>query len=83
MRGATPLLQVTTKEEDVIVGWAYQRPNGGRSYGTTLGHFYRNFQIEAFRKTIVNAILWTSHLKVPQQGANVSLTNAELQLPPK
>ncbi|MCA9032962.1 MAG: ThuA domain-containing protein, partial [Planctomycetaceae bacterium] len=51
---ATPLLQVHTKDQDVIVGWAYERAGGGRAYGTTLGHFYRNFQETAFRRTVVN-----------------------------
>lgn len=83
MKAATPLLQVTTKGEDVIVGWAYERPDKGRAYGTTLGHFYRNFQIEAFRRTIVNAILWTAHVDVPQGGADVTLSEQELALPPK
>ena len=83
MKAGTPLLQVTTKGEDVVVGWAYERPDKGRAYGTTLGHFYRNFQIEAFRRTIVNAILWTAHVDVPPDGAPVDLSEGELQLPPK
>lgn len=83
MKEATPLLQVTTKGEDVVVGWAHERADGGRAYGTTLGHFYRNFQIEAFRKTIVNAILWSAHVDVPKNGADVKLSEADLALPPK
>ncbi|MCA9215807.1 MAG: ThuA domain-containing protein, partial [Planctomycetales bacterium] len=83
MRGAKPLLRVTTKGEDVIVGWAHERPGGGRAYGTTLGHYYRNFQIESFRKTIVNAILWTAHLDVPKNGADVTLDEQDLKLPPE
>lgn len=81
IKAATPILQVTTKGEDVIVGWAYERPDNGRAYGTTLGHFYRNFQIEAFRRTIVNAILWTAHVEVPKDGAPVDLSEEELALP--
>ena len=83
IKGATPLLQVTTKGEKVVVSWAYQRPDNGRAYGTTLGHFYRNFQIPAFRRTIVNAILWTAHVDVPEEGAPVDLSEAQLRLPPK
>jgi hypothetical protein len=83
IKGATPLLQVTTKGQDVVVGWAYERPGNGRAYATTLGHFYRNFQLEAFRRTIVNAILWTAHLEVPPGGAPVDLSEADLKLPPK
>jgi type 1 glutamine amidotransferase len=80
---AQPLLQVTTKGQDVVVGWACERPDGGRAYGTTLGHFYRNFEIEPFRRAIVNAILWTAHVEVPESGARVDVSEDVLQLPPK
>ncbi len=80
---AQPLLQVSTKGQEVIVGWAYERPAGGRSYATTLGHFYDNFQREEFRRTIVNAVLWTARQDVPPDGARVHLSEAELALPPK
>lgn len=80
---ATPLLQVTVRDKPVVVGWAYERPGGGRSFGTTLGHYYRNFQREPFRRMIVNAILWTARAEVPQGGAQVNLSEKELALPPK
>lgn len=80
---ATPMLEVTTKGQKVIVGWAYERPGNGRAYGTTLGHYYSNFQNTAFRRTIVNAILWTAHVEVPKDGAPVELTEKQLALPPK
>ena len=82
MLEATPLLQVTTKGENVIVGWAHERTDGGRAYGTTLGHFYRNFQMEAFRRTIVNAILWSANVDLPTAGSDVELSDEELTLPP-
>jgi type 1 glutamine amidotransferase len=81
---ATPLLRVREKKgKDVTVGWAFERPGGGRSFGTTLGHFYRNFQIEAFRRMVVNAILWSAHLEVPKDGAPVNIPEKALALPPK
>jgi type 1 glutamine amidotransferase len=81
---ATPLLQVRERKgKDVVVGWAFERPGGGRSFGTTLGHPYANFQIEAFRRMIVNAILWSAHVEVPKEGAPVNLSEKELALPPK
>lgn len=81
---ATPLLEVTAPDKPVIVGWAFEREkNDGRSFGTTLGHFYENFQREPFRKMVVNAILWTAHVDLPKEGANVNLTEAELALPEK
>ena len=82
MKEATPLLQVHTRDQDVVVGWVYDRPDGGRAYGTTLGHFYSNFQIEPFRRTIVNAILWTAHVPVPEGGADVTVSEQLIALPP-
>jgi len=81
---ATPLLKVTeSKGQEVIVGWAFERPNQGRSFATTLGHPYRNFQLEPFRRMIVNAILWSAHAEVPRTGAPVNLSEEDLALPKK
>jgi hypothetical protein len=81
---AKPLLQVREKGgKEVIVGWVYEREGGGgRSFATTLGHPYRNFQIEAFRRMIVNGILWSAHVEVPKEGARVDIGEAALELPP-
>lgn len=84
IKQATPLLQVRDKKDkDVIVGWMYERPDGGRAFGTTLGHPYKNFQTEAFRRMIVNAILWSARVEVPAQGAPVNISEEALALPPK
>lgn len=81
---ATPLLQVKERKgNDVIVGWAFERPDGGRSFGTTLGHPYKNFQVEAFRRMLVNAILWAAHVDVPKEGAPVNVPEDVLALPPE
>jgi type 1 glutamine amidotransferase len=84
IKQAKPLLQVRERKgKDVIVGWAFERPDGGRAFGTTLGHPYRNFQIEAFRRMIVNGILWSAHVDVPREGAPVNVSQEALALPPK
>jgi type 1 glutamine amidotransferase len=83
LKGAKPFLQVRDrKDKEVIVGWVFERPDGGRSFGTTLGHPYSNFQIEAFRRMIVNAILWTARVDVPDGGAAVNIDEKDLALPP-
>lgn len=82
-RDAAPLLRVTAGEQEVIVGWAYERDDGGRSFGTTLGHFYRNFQREPFRRMVVNSILWSARVEVPEDGARVDLPEDQLALPKK
>ena len=83
IKSATPLLQVQAGEKTVVVGWAYEREGGGRAYATTLGHFYENFQQEPFRRMVVNSILWSAKLDVPETGAKVDLSEQDLALPPK
>lgn len=54
--------------EKQTVGWAYERPSGGRGFGFTGGHFHRNWQNDNFRKVVLNAILWTAQIDVPKNG---------------
>ncbi|WP_161604263.1 ThuA domain-containing protein [Roseiconus nitratireducens] len=80
---AQPLLEVSVQGQPVTVAWTHQRADGGRSFATTLGHFYRNFQREPFRKMVVNGILWAADVEVPANGADVRLSETSLALPPK
>ena len=50
------------------VAWAYQRPGGGRGFGFTGGHNHVSWQDENFRKVVLNAILWTANVEVPENG---------------
>jgi type 1 glutamine amidotransferase len=60
------------------MAWAYERPAGGRAFGFTGGHFHRNWADEDFRRVVVNAILWTAKVEVPEGGAKVDFDNADL-----
>jgi type 1 glutamine amidotransferase len=61
-----------------ILAWAYERGNGGRSFGFTGGHFHKNWGDENFRRLVTNAILWTAKVEVPRDGAKVELDPADL-----
>ena len=50
------------------VAWAYQRPDGGRGFGFTGAHNHDSWQNEDFRKVMLNAILWTAQVEVPENG---------------
>lgn len=66
------------------VGWAYSRPNGGRGFGFTGGHFHKNWQHPDFRKTVLNAIVWTAGGEVPENGVeSLALTQSENSVPLK
>jgi type 1 glutamine amidotransferase len=54
--------------QDHVVGWAVQRNDGGRGFGFTGGHFYKNWWLPDFRKLILNAIVWTAGIDVPEGG---------------
>ena len=62
-----------------VVAWARERENGGRGFGTTGGHFYANWESPDFRRTILNALVWTTGLDVPEGGVEAAyFTHAEI-----
>jgi type 1 glutamine amidotransferase len=82
MNTTQPLIKVAAGGGEQIVAWTFERPDGGRSFGTTLGHFHEVWRGESFRRLIVNAILWAAKLEVPEAGAPVALSEEALALPP-
>ena len=59
--------------------WAVERADGGRGLGFTGGHWHRNWAIDDFRRLVLNAILWTAKVEVPETGV-VSEPVTEVQL---
>lgn len=59
---------VLTDRKPQVVAWAYDRPAGGRGFGFTGGHYHANWQDDNFRKIVLNAIVWTAKIKVPNDG---------------
>ena len=51
-----------------VVGWAYERPQGGRGFGFTGGHVHWNWGNDDFRKIVLNALVWISGGDVPPGG---------------
>ena len=81
---AKPQVRVKVDGKDQVVAWVHERKNQGtgRSFGTTLGHFHDNFTNESFRKMLLNGILWTAHVPVPENGADAKAHEADWRLPP-
>ena len=50
------------------VAWAYQREDGGRGFGFTGAHNHESWRNEGFRTIVLNAILWTAQVDVPEKG---------------
>ena len=64
----TPLIQVSIEDADHTVSWAWERPDGGRSFGFTGLHFHKNWQHEEYRRLITQAVLWTLKREIPTEG---------------
>ena len=56
------------ENQDHIVAWAIERQDGGRGFGTTGGHFYQDWWVPDFRKMLLNAIVWSAKVEVPEEG---------------
>jgi putative membrane-bound dehydrogenase-like protein len=49
--------------------WGYERPNkSGRGIGFTGGHYHHTWAIDGTRTAVLNAIVWTAGMKVPEGG---------------
>ncbi|MEZ4848853.1 MAG: ThuA domain-containing protein [Bacteroidia bacterium] len=74
-----PFLRVPGLKNDLpesdLVAWGVERPNGGRGFGTTMGHFYQNWKDDNFRTFMLNAILWAAGVEVPKEGVNAPFMN--------
>jgi type 1 glutamine amidotransferase len=82
-----PIMKAAVKDksgqtQDYDIAWVYERPGGGRSFGFVGGHFHANFGEKAFRQAVVNGILWTAKLEVPEDGAPCAITPKDMELAP-
>ncbi len=59
---------VLEEKQPQHVAWAFERENGGRSFGFTGGHVHWNWGHDQFRKLVLNAIVWASGAEVPSEG---------------
>tara|TARA_R100000935_G_scaffold10873_1_gene21761 strand:+ start:35225 stop:36811 length:1587 start_codon:yes stop_codon:yes gene_type:complete len=65
----------TEQENGKVVAWAVERDSGGRGFGTSMGHYYKNWENENYRKLLLNAIVWTAGVKVPKIGVKSKFYN--------
>jgi type 1 glutamine amidotransferase len=68
-----PMLQVEIDGKLETVAWAWQRPDGGRSFGFSGLHFDDNWQLPEYRRLVAQAVLWTNQVAVPRDGLPVLL----------
>ena len=97
MVGVTSILQSVPPEEtrttpdtqahpgrSETTAWAFDRPDGGRGFGLTGGHWHGNWtdSVDApdapkLRRVVVHGILWTAGVEIPIDGAPVDFDPAD------
>jgi hypothetical protein len=76
-RGPYPHIQAA-KGRDEVMMWAGQRPDGGRGFGWTGGHYHKNWGNDNYRKVVLNAIVWLAKIEVPPNGVESSVSSDDL-----
>jgi len=61
-----------------IIAWSFERPAGGRGFGFTGADLHKSWSYESQRKLVVNGILWTAGIAIPEGGARVDFNEAVL-----
>jgi len=76
-KGPYPHIQASKGRAEAMM-WAVERPDGGRGFGFTGGHFHDNWGNEQYRKVVLNAMLWLAKVEVPAGGVESQVSQAEL-----
>ncbi|MBC8289514.1 MAG: ThuA domain-containing protein [Planctomycetes bacterium] len=82
-KGITPLIRVSIEGESHTVAWAFDRPDGGRSFGFTGLHFHENWKQESYRRLMTQGLLWTISQKIPEKGVAIPIEAKDLVPPPQ
>jgi type 1 glutamine amidotransferase len=75
-----PLVQADIEGKRETVAWAWERGDGGRSFGFSGLHFHQNWRLEPYRRLAVQAVLWTMRLPAPESGVDLDVPEALLSL---
>ncbi len=85
MKGITPLVWSGKEVEESragldnhIVAWSYDRPAGGRSFSFTGLDAHSAWELPGIRQLVVNGILWTAGVQIPENGAPNAIEKSAL-----
>jgi len=61
-------LQPPESPKREAVAWCVQRADKGRGFGIVMPHYYKNWSHDDLRTFVLNGILWTANISLPQEG---------------
>ena len=76
----TPIIQAEIEGRLETIGWAWQRNDGGRSFGFSGLHYHENWGLPEYRRLATNAILWTLKIPIPKGGIDVNVPKEIFEL---
>ena len=76
-----PIVTADIEGRHETVAWAWDRGDGGRSFGFSGCHFHKNWELPQYRRLVAQGILWTMKLPIPKEGLAVDVSPEDLQLP--
>lgn len=77
-KGPYPHIQSAKGRVETML-WAVERPDGGRGFGFTGGHFHDNWSNDEFRKVVLNSLVWVAKGEVPAEGIESKVTPEEIE----
>ncbi len=75
-----PILQVPIEGSKETVAWAWDRPDGGRSFGFSGLHFHSNWRLPEYRRLVTQGVVWTLKLPIAKEGLPVEVTEEDLKI---
>lgn len=76
-KGPYPHIQASKGRAEAMM-WAVERPDGGRGFGFTGGHHHDNWGNDDYRKVVLNAVLWSAKIDVPENGVESTVSKEQL-----
>jgi type 1 glutamine amidotransferase len=74
-----PVLRAQIDGREETIAWAWERPDGGRSFGFSGLHFHDTWGKEEYRRLVAQGVLWTFKKPIPKNGLKVEVTEVDLK----
>ena len=76
--GPYPHIQDAKGRNEAML-WCVERPDGGRGFGFTGGHYHLNWGNPDFRRVVLNTLVWVTGAEVPEGGVDSRVDEEELK----